>query len=57
MKKYKITTLIFGIAMFFGIGVIDKVVAQSKWDVMDIMFTILFCLFTSIYLGRHKNNI
>ena len=57
MKKYKITTLTFGVAMFFGTGTVDKIVAQTEWDFIDLGFAIAFCLFTALWIGRSKNDI
>lgn len=57
MKKYKTTTLTFGLAMFFGLGTFDKIIAQTKWDFINLGFAVAFCLFTALWIGRGKNDI
>jgi len=53
--KYKFTSMFFGLTVFFGLGVIDKIVAQTIWDGFDVVFTIFFSIFSAITFYNYKN--
>lgn len=55
MKKYKITAITFSALVFFTLGTIDKIVAQTEWDGLDFCFACAVAILSGIALYTYKN--
>jgi len=53
---YKQTAILSGLFIFFFIGVIDKLISQTEWYIIDILFTtiasILFGFMVYTFLNK-----
>jgi len=57
MKKYKITAISLPILMFFWLCTFEKIIAQTKWDFIDLWFAVAFCIMTGVCLYNYKNEL
>jgi len=54
---YNKTSICFGFMVFFLIGCVDKIVAQSKWDVNDLIFAAILAVLSGRTLYFYKNKL
>lgn len=55
MRKYRITAITFSALVFFALGTIDKIIAQTKWDGLDFSFACAVAILSGITLYNYKN--
>ena len=53
--KYYNTSIYFGAFLFFFIGIVDKIISQSKWGWLDLLFTLITSVFAALMFFSYKN--
>ena len=57
MKKYTTTSIVLIIAVWFLIGVVDKIVAQTPWDGLDMILTTIAAICTGAFFYCFTNKL